>query len=76
MKKYKVFLYSGLLGMLIDLDHTFMLIKEGLPITLTNMNDNGSRLLHLPILYALAIYATITVIAYIISLGKDAGKER
>lgn len=70
MKKYQVFIYAGLLGSLIDIDHVFMLIKEGLPITFYNLEENGTRLLHFPIFYALAIYAIIMVILFIISLSK------
>jgi hypothetical protein len=70
MKKYKVFIYAGLLGSLIDVDHIFMLIREGLPITFYNLEENGSRLLHFPILYTLAIYAIIMVIAFVISISK------
>lgn len=70
MKKYQIFLYAGLLGSLIDIDHVFMLIKEGLPITFYNLEENGTRLLHFPIFYALAIYAIIMVIIFVISLSK------
>ena len=68
--KLKVFITAGLLGSLIDIDHVFMLIKEGLPITFTNLEENGSRLLHFPVFYTLAIYTVIMVILFVMSLSK------
>ena len=74
--KLKVFITAGLLGSLIDIDHIFMLIKEGLPITFYNLEENGSRLLHFPVFYALAIYAIIMVILFVMSIGKYAGIQK
>ncbi len=72
MKKYMVFIYAGMISALLDLDHLIVLIKEGLPITFYNLEENGSRLLHFPLFYALAIYAIITIIVFVMSIGKDA----
>lgn len=72
MKKYTVFIYAGMISALLDLDHLIVLIKEGLPITFTTLEENGSRILHFPLFYALAIYAIITIIIFVMSIGKDA----
>jgi len=75
MKKYMVFIYAGMISSLMDLDHSITLIRNGIPITLTNLMEHGSRMLHFPTFYALAIYAIITIIMFVISIGKDAEKQ-
>jgi hypothetical protein len=69
--KLKMFITAGLMGSLIDIDHIFMLIREGLPITFYNLEENGSRLLHFPVFYTLAIYAMIMVILFVMSIGNS-----
>lgn len=66
MKKYMVFLYTGMISALLDLDHVIMLIKRGIPITLTNIED-GTRLLHLPAFYIAIIYMLITIIIFMLN---------
>ncbi len=72
MKKYMVFIYAGMISSLMDLDHSITLIREGILINPTNLMEHGSRMMHFPTLYALAIYAIITIIMFVISIGKNA----
>lgn len=76
MEKYKVFLYSGLISILLDLDHIIMLLREGLPITFYNLEENGTRLLHLPAFYILAGYAMYATIVFMLSIKKSNKKEK
>ncbi|MEM4244917.1 MAG: hypothetical protein QW404_00385 [Candidatus Nanoarchaeia archaeon] len=71
MKKYMVFIYSGMISSLMDLDHAITLIREGIPINPTNLMEHGSRMLHFPTLYALATYAIITIIMFVINIGNS-----
>ena len=55
MKYVYVFLYSGLISIIVDLDHFIVLILKDLPINLFNLNFLAGRLLHIPLLITLFI---------------------
>ncbi|MBS3149627.1 hypothetical protein J4455_02945 [Candidatus Woesearchaeota archaeon] len=62
MKYVYVFLYSGLISIIVDLDHFIVLILKDLPINLFNLNFLAGRPLHVPLLITLFIIFMSSII--------------
>ena len=62
MKKLYVFIYSGLVSVLIDLDHFLVLENRNLPFTLENLNSVAGRPLHIPILIVFFVLFIVSVL--------------
>lgn len=55
MKYILIFLYSGLISIIVDLDHFIVLILKNLPFNLFNLNYFAGRPFHIPLLVVLFI---------------------
>ena len=55
MKYIIIFLYSGLISIIVDLDHFIVLTLKDLPFNLVNLNFFAGRPFHMPLLVVLFI---------------------